>query len=96
MPEGEKITKSILDLTTRPIISHFEKTDEQIGQTKKSFTLPTSCGVLELLNGLNTTVQQIILQSDQQIEVDAHGIATGGNVDLAALTTGNDVMRASA
>lgn len=50
MPEGEKITRSILDVITRPIISHFEKADKQICQTKESFSLPASCGVLLLLN----------------------------------------------
>jgi len=40
-------------------------------------------------------VKQILAGSSQKITIDGLGIATGGEVDLSAITANNDVMRAS-
>lgn len=40
-------------------------------------------------------VKQVLADGSQKVTLAGNGSATGGNVDLAALTSGNDVMRAS-
>ncbi len=40
-------------------------------------------------------VKQVLSGGGQQVEVDRNGRASGGSVDLGALTSDNDVMRAS-
>jgi len=61
-----------------------------VGGESKTFNAGSQVTAAEYV-----AVKQVLAGGEQKVSVNLSGIATGGEVDLSALTDGNDVMRAA-
>lgn len=85
-----------LNSTTRNIVlgkslfNNAEAVEVNIGGKTQTFSAGSQVTAAEYV-----AVKQVLNGGDQQVVIDRAGRASGGSVDLGALTASNDVMRAS-